>query len=74
MAVLQQKLELVHQAEYEKIPAYHIVCTSTLATRDPDLMAEARAAGRLWEIDTGHDLMLTEPERVAEALLAVAVG
>jgi len=70
----EQKLELAHQAEYEKIPKYHIVCTSTLATRDRDLMEEARAAGRLWEIDTGHDLMLTEPERVAEALLAVAAG
>ena len=70
----EQKLELLHQADYEKIPQYHIVCTSTLATRDPDLMEEARAAGRLWEIDTGHDLMLTEPEKVTEALLAVAAG
>jgi len=48
------------------------VCTSTLATRDPELMAAARAAGRLWDIDTGHDLMLTEPERTAEALSQVA--
>ena len=32
----------------------------------------ARAAGRLWDIDTGHDLMMTEPRRVADALLAVA--
>ena len=68
----EQKLELRDEAGYAKIPQYHIVCTSTLATRDPSLIGEARAAGRLWDIDTGHDLMITEPERVADALLAVA--
>jgi hypothetical protein len=26
----------------------------------------------VWEIDTGHDLMITEPELVADALGAVA--
>jgi pimeloyl-ACP methyl ester carboxylesterase len=68
----EQKLELTNEAALAKIPKYHIVCTSTLASRSPDLMAEARAAGRLWAIDTGHDLMITEPEKVADALLAVA--
>jgi pimeloyl-ACP methyl ester carboxylesterase len=62
------------EAGYAKIPQYHIVCTSTLATRDPGLIAEARAAGRLWDIDTGHDLMITEPQRVADALAAVAAA
>jgi hypothetical protein len=32
----------------------------------------ARAAGRLWDIDTGHDLMITEPQKVADALLEIA--
>jgi pimeloyl-ACP methyl ester carboxylesterase len=68
----EQKLELLNESELSKIPQYHIVCTSTLATRDPQLIAEARAAGRLWDIDTGHDLMITEPQKVSEALLAVA--
>jgi pimeloyl-ACP methyl ester carboxylesterase len=68
----EQKLELTNEAASAKIPKYHIVCTSTLASRSPDLMAEARAAGRLWEIDTGHDLMITEPQKVTDALLAVA--
>ena len=27
---------------------------------------------RLWDIDTGHDLMITEPQQVADALAAVA--
>ncbi len=66
-----QPLELTDEAALRAIPQYHIVCTSTLATRDPELMARARAEGRLWDIDTGHDLMITEPEKVAEALLEV---
>ena len=37
-------------------------------------MAEARSKGRLWDIDTGHDLMITEPEQVVDALLEVAMG
>jgi len=68
----EQKLQLVDEAAYAAIPQYHVVCTSTLATRDPRLMAQARAAGRLWDIDTGHDLMITEPEAVAKALLDIA--
>ena len=68
----EQKLELRDEAGYAKIPQYHIVCTATLATRDPGLVDEARAAGRLWDIDTGHDLMITEPQQVTDALLAVA--
>ncbi len=70
----EQKLVLVNESEFSKIPQYHIVCTSTLATRDPQLIEDARAAGRLWDIDTGHDLMITEPQRVSEALLAVAAA
>ena len=68
----EQPLRLTDPAKLAALPTYHIVCTSTLATRDPDLMARARAAGRLWEIDTGHDLMITEPDAVASALLEIA--
>jgi len=68
----EQPLKLTNEAALWAIPQYHIVCTSTLETRDPDLVAGARAQGRLWAIDTGHDLMITEPVAVAEALLAVA--
>jgi pimeloyl-ACP methyl ester carboxylesterase len=67
----EQALVLTNEAALSNIPQFHIVCTSTLATRDPELMGNARAAGRLWEIDTGHDLMITEPEAVADALLQV---
>ena len=64
-----QPLELTNEAALWAIPRYHIVCTSTLATRDPQMMATARAEGRLWDIDTGHDLMITAPEAVSDALL-----
>jgi pimeloyl-ACP methyl ester carboxylesterase len=67
----EQKLELTNEALLSEIPQYHIVCDSTLATRDPALIATARAAGRLWHIDTGHDLMITEPAFVAKALMEI---
>jgi pimeloyl-ACP methyl ester carboxylesterase len=70
----EQPLMLEHEDALWAIPQFHVVCTSTLATRDADLMDRARAEGRLWDIDTGHDLMITEPERTADALLQVAVA
>jgi hypothetical protein len=70
----EQPLILENEDALWAIPQFHIVCTSTLATRDADLMARVRAEGRLWDIDTGHDLMITEPERTAGALLQVAVA
>jgi hypothetical protein len=68
----EQPLELTNEAAMLAIPRHHIVCTSRLASRDPELVANARAEGRLWDIDTGHDLMITEPEAVADLLLRVA--
>ena len=68
----EQPLKLTNEPAFNALPQYHIVCTSTLATRDEDLMREAREAGRLWDIDTGHDLMITEPHAVTHALIQVA--
>jgi hypothetical protein len=68
----EQKLRLANEDALWAIPQFHIVCTSTLGTRDPELMEKARANGRLWDVDTGHDLMITEPEFVANALLEIA--
>jgi len=70
----EQKLALTNEAALWSIPQFHIVCTSTLATRDPELMATARSEGRLWTIDTGHDLMITEPDLTTQALLEVAAA
>jgi hypothetical protein len=35
-------------------------------------MRRAIAEDRLWRLDTGHDLMLTEPEALAAILLEIA--
>ena len=68
----EQPLELSHEAELWALPQYHVVCTSTIATRDRKLMDDARQAGRFWAIDTGHDLMITEPQAVTDALVEIA--
>lgn len=70
----EQPLALTNEAVFAQIPQYHIVCTATLTTRDPELVGAARAAGRLWDIDTGHDLMITEPQAVTEALRQIAAA
>ncbi|WP_329412940.1 alpha/beta hydrolase [Nocardia vinacea] len=68
----EDKLDLGNEDALWALPQYHIICTSTLATRDPVLVENAQASGRLWDIDTGHDLMITEPQSVADALLEIA--
>jgi pimeloyl-ACP methyl ester carboxylesterase len=68
----EQPLALTNEEVLWAIPQYHIVCTSTLATRDAGLMTKARSENRLWDVNTGHDLMITEPGAVAAALLQVA--
>jgi pimeloyl-ACP methyl ester carboxylesterase len=70
----EQPLRLENETALWAIPQYHIVCTSTLPTRDAETMDKARADGRLWDIDTGHDLMITEPQAVADALGQVATA
>jgi pimeloyl-ACP methyl ester carboxylesterase len=66
------KLDLQNEQKLWAIPQFHIVCSATVATRDPQMIADAKAAGRFWEVDTGHDLMITEPDFVADALKQVA--
>ena len=66
-----QPLRLVNEDSLWRIPQSHIVCTATLPGRDVERLT-ALSDGRFWHIDTGHDLMITEPEWVAEKLLRVA--
>ena len=66
-----QKLRLLNEAAMRAIPESHIICTSTIASRDMALLKE-RSGGRVWDLDTGHDLMLTEPAWVADRLKHVA--
>ena len=70
----ETKLELHDEAALWAIPQFHIVCESTLLTRDPKPLERARAEGRFWSIDTGHDLMITEPAFVADTLAEIAAA
>jgi pimeloyl-ACP methyl ester carboxylesterase len=67
----EQPLVLTNEEALWTIPQTHIVCTATLPGRDVEAL-KAASDGRVWDVDTGHDLMLTEPEKVAELLLRVA--
>jgi len=67
----EQKLRLDNEAEIRRIPQTHIVCTSTLPGRNRAKL-EAVSDGRVWDLDTGHDLMITEPQAVATLLLRLA--
>jgi len=69
-ACFEQKLLLQNESAMRKIPQSHIVCTATLPFRDVAAL-QAASDGRLWDIDTGHDLMISEPEKVTEMLLRV---
>lgn len=63
----EQKLELRDEEQVRKLPQTHIVCTATLPGRDVPAL-KAASQGRVWDIDTGHDLMISEPDAVAELL------
>jgi pimeloyl-ACP methyl ester carboxylesterase len=67
-----QRLRLANEKRVREIPRTHINCTETLSRRPPDRAARAFDADRVWEIDTGHDLMITEPRAVADMLLRLA--
>lgn len=55
-----------------RLPRTIINCPSTLRKRAGEKLDRYLAGDRVWEIDTGHDLMITEPEKTAEMLLRLA--
>jgi pimeloyl-ACP methyl ester carboxylesterase len=67
-----QPLCLRDEAAVRRILRTNINCTETLNRRPRDRQARAFDADNVWEIDTGHDLMITEPAGVAEMLLRLA--
>ncbi|WP_395329005.1 alpha/beta hydrolase [Novosphingobium sp. BL-8H] len=66
-----QNIAFTNESAMRAIPESHLICTSTIPGRDMALLTE-RSQGRVWDIDTGHDLMLTEPEWVTERLDVIA--
>ncbi len=65
------KLDLKREDEVRKLPRTSINCTPTLAVRPPELLHRTLEADYVFEIDTGHALMLSEPRAVADMLLEV---
>lgn len=68
----EQKLRLTNEAGLKRIPQSHISTTLFLSLRDVDVLREI-SDGRVWDIDTGHDMMITAPRQVAELIDRVAV-
>ena len=67
----EQKLVLKNEAAMRKIPQSIIVCSSHMNDQARAAL-KALSNGRFWEIDTGHDLMITEPAAVTGMLLQLA--
>jgi pimeloyl-ACP methyl ester carboxylesterase len=67
----EQPLRLTNKVGLAKIPQSHISTTFFLGERDLDHLRHV-SDGRVWDLDTGHDMMITEPEWVADKLLSVA--
>ena len=67
----EQKLVLDNEAAMRKIPPSFISCSFHM---DDAARAALKALsnGRYWELDTGHDLMISEPQAVADVLLQLA--
>jgi hypothetical protein len=70
-ACFSQKLVLRNEAAMRAIPESHIICTATIPGRNMEKL-RTNSDDRVWDIDTGHDLMLTEPRWTADMLKRVA--
>lgn len=69
-----QKLQLHNEAAMRAIPVSFVVTEIQRDTLTEEHKEGLRALtqGRYWEIETGHDLMISAPEETAEVLLKVA--
>jgi pimeloyl-ACP methyl ester carboxylesterase len=65
-------LKLANPEAVARLPRTVINCPGTLEKRVGESLERYRIGDRVWEIDTGHDLMITEPEKTAEMLLRLA--
>lgn len=72
MKCFLDRLDLPDPAAVAAIPRTSIDCIETLTRRGTVIIERAKAADRCYEIDTGHDLMITKPRETVEMLLEVA--
>jgi pimeloyl-ACP methyl ester carboxylesterase len=69
---LIQPLRLSDQAAVERIPRTIVNCAGRVETQEGAWRERLLRGDRVWEIDTGHDLMITEPAALAGMLLQLA--
>ena len=67
-------LSLANSKAVAALPRTIINCPSTLEMRKGEVLDRYHTADRVWQIDTGHDTMITAPEDTAELLLRLAGG
>ena len=71
-ATFETKLRLAHAERVARLPRAIINCSVSLARRPEETRARWSNGDFVREIDTGHDLMLTEPQQVADWLMEIA--
>lgn len=71
---MTQKLRLADEFAVRRIHRTSINCTPVLAWRNEESRKRVTTADLVLEIDTGHDLMITEPEAVANMLMEAAAA
>jgi pimeloyl-ACP methyl ester carboxylesterase len=69
-ACFAQPLTLSNEAALWAIPQSHLICASTIEGRG--MIGGDQYHGAIHQIDTGHDLMVTEPDWVAQQLCEIA--
>jgi pimeloyl-ACP methyl ester carboxylesterase len=72
LKTFEQPLQLTNPAAVKRLPRTNINSVQATKLRAPDQQARAAIADRVWEIDTGHDIMITEPKALADMLLKLA--
>jgi pimeloyl-ACP methyl ester carboxylesterase len=65
----EQPLQLAGEDAVRAIPQSHVLSVLASSCCDIDHLRQL-APGRVWEIQAGHDMMLTEPRLVVDKLLA----
>ena len=72
MAHLHRSAQVAQPRSGGQFAAHGHQLPSSLQARQGETLDRYHTGDRIWEIDTGHDLMITEPGRTAEMLLRLA--
>lgn len=70
-ATFETKLHFTQSDKLRQIPRAIINCSASLANRTPETRPRWSDGDFIREVDTGHDLMLTEPELVSQWLMEI---